>query len=48
MFYWNNNVTIWKYKIQKTSLIDLGGVYILVVPLFFIASCFEFLSAWNL
>jgi hypothetical protein len=50
-FYNNNKLNswlIWKYKIQETSLIDLGGVYILVVPLFFLASCFEFLSAWNI
>lgn len=49
-FYKNNKLNgwlIWKYKIQKASLIDLGYVYILVVPLFFIASCFEFLSTWN-
>jgi hypothetical protein len=40
--------SFWKYKIQKTSMIDLGLVYILVVPLFFIASCFEFISTWNI
>lgn len=43
-----NGWMIWKYRIHKTSLIDLGYIYILVVPLFFIASCFEFLSAWNI
>ena len=50
-FYKNNNTTnwaIWKYKFPKTSLIELGYLYILVVPLFFIASCFEFLSTWNI
>ena len=50
-FYNNNKLNgwlIWKFKIQKTSLIDLGYVYIIVVPLFFIASCFEFLSTWNI
>jgi hypothetical protein len=49
-FYNFNRMNGWhllKLKIQKNSLIDLGYVYILVVPLFFIASCFEFLSAWN-
>jgi uncharacterized membrane protein SpoIIM required for sporulation len=35
-------------KIPKTSLADLGYVYIIVVPLFFMASCFEFLSNWNI
>jgi uncharacterized membrane protein SpoIIM required for sporulation len=39
---------MWKYRIRKSSLIDLGLVFILVVPLFFIASCFEFFSAWNI
>jgi len=51
-FYNNNNKKnswlIWKYKIQKESLLDLGLVYILVIPIFFIASCFEFLSTWNI
>jgi hypothetical protein len=39
---------LWKYRIQRTSLIDLGCVYILVVPIFFLASCFEFMSQWNI
>jgi hypothetical protein len=50
-FYNNNKIHGWsirKYTIQKSSLIDLGYIYILVVPLFFIASCFEFMSAWNI
>jgi uncharacterized membrane protein SpoIIM required for sporulation len=49
-FYNFNRMNGWnlsKFKIQKSSFIDLGYVYILVVPLFFIASCFEFMSAWN-
>ena len=50
-FYNFNRMNGWnlsKFKIQKSSLFDLCYVYILVVPLFFIASCFEFLSAWNI
>ena len=50
-FYNNNKLSgwkIWKYKIPKPTLIDLGYVYILVVPLFFLASCYEFLSTWNI
>jgi hypothetical protein len=50
-FYNNNKMNswlVWKYKIQKTSLIDLGCTYIIVVPLFFLASCFEFFSTWNI
>ena len=50
-FYTSNKLNGWsvrKYKIPKASLIDLGFVYILVIPLFFIASCFEFLCSWNI
>ena len=43
-----NGWLITKYKVPESSLVDLGFVYILVVPLFFIASCFEFISTWNL
>jgi hypothetical protein len=39
---------IWNYRIPKTSLKDLGYVYLVCIPLFFIASCFEFLSSWNI
>jgi len=49
-FYYYNKMqgwSLWKYKIQKKWLTELGYVYLLVIPLFFIASCFEFLSAWN-
>lgn len=50
--FYNNNKEhswlFWKYRIQKTSLINLGLVYLLVIPLFFIASCYEFLSTWNI
>jgi hypothetical protein len=49
-FYKHNKLNgwlIWKYKIPKISLIYLGLVYIPVVLLFFIASCYEFLSPWN-
>ena len=49
-FYNYNKLNGWhikKLKVHKDSNLDLGYVYILVVPLFLIASCFEFLSAWN-
>lgn len=42
-----NGWMIWKYRIQKAILADLAYIYIIVVPLFFLASCFEFLSTWN-
>jgi hypothetical protein len=44
----DNGWSAWKLRIQKASLVDLGFVYVVAVPLFFIASCFEFLSAWNI
>lgn len=50
-FYNYNKLNEWmilKYRIQRSSLIELGLVYLLVIPLFFIASCFEFLSSWNI
>jgi len=50
-FYNNNRVNgweFWKYKIQKSGIKDLIYIYILVIPLFFLASCFEFLSSWNI
>ena len=49
-FYKDNVKHNWaftKYRIRKQSLIDLGLVYIPAVVLFFIASCFEFMSGWN-
>jgi hypothetical protein len=39
--------TVREFKFPKSSLVDLGLIYALAVPLFFIASCFEFLSSWN-
>ncbi len=42
-----NGWQIWKYRIQKNRLMNVFYIYILVIPLFFIASCYEFLSAWN-
>jgi hypothetical protein len=39
---------IWEYRIPIASLRDLGCVYLVTIPLFFIASCFEFFSAWNI
>jgi len=49
--FYNNNKQygwfMWKYRIQKNGLINLGYIYSIVVPLFFVASCFEFMSTWN-
>lgn len=50
-FYNNNKVhgwLIWKFKIQKSILLDLGYIYLIIIPLFFLASCFEFFSTWNI
>ena len=50
-FYNTNKIHNWsftKFRFQKASLVDIGYVYILVVPLFLLASLFEFLSTWNM
>jgi hypothetical protein len=39
---------LWKFKFQKKWLIDLACIYLIVIPLFFVASCFEFISDWNI
>ncbi len=46
----NSNVSwrIWEYRFPKASFQDLGYVYLVSIPIFFIASCFEFLSSWNI
>jgi len=44
----NANRKMWQYKIDMASLRDVLRIYILVIPLFFMASCFEFLSNWNI
>ena len=38
---------IWRYRVPRQSLIDLGCVFALAVPLFLVASSFEFLSSRN-
>jgi len=38
----------WNYRMPLASLKDLGYILLLSIPLFFIASCFEFLSSWNI
>ena len=45
----NKNVgwDIKNYKIDKTNVINLLLIYLSCLPLFFIASLFEFLSKWN-
>jgi hypothetical protein len=43
----NKSVSIFKYRLHRQSLVDILWLYLLAVPIFFIASCFEFLSSWN-
>lgn len=38
----------WLYFFPKEALVDLARIYLLVVPLFFVASMWEFLSLWNI
>jgi hypothetical protein len=44
----NKNHSILKYRIDKSHVKEVLQVYLVAVPLFFIASCFEFLSNWNI
>ena len=37
----------WQFRFSWKALLDVAYVYALAVPLFFIASCIEFLSSWN-
>jgi len=38
---------VWKYRMPAPSLKDLGIVFCTSLPLFLLASGFEFLSSWN-
>ena len=44
----NKSNNLFQYRIDKTGIRDVLNMYILATPLFFIASCFEFLSPWNI
>ncbi|MBI4885821.1 MAG: hypothetical protein HY824_01900 [Acidobacteria bacterium] len=37
----------WRYRLPRESLVDVARVYAATVPLFFVASAFEFFSPWN-
>ncbi len=43
----NRGKKIREFRIDRSGLKDVARIYILATPLFFIASCFEFLSHWN-
>jgi hypothetical protein len=38
----------WLGIFPKEVLLDMGRIYVLVIPLFFMASLWEFLSPWNI
>ena len=38
---------VWRYRLPRQCLVDLGCVFMVTVPLFFVASAFEFLAPWN-
>lgn len=46
----NNLVSwrFWKYRIRKENLLDVIYIYMFSVPIFFVASFFEFFSSWNI
>lgn len=37
----------WRYRLPRQILVDLICVFAVAVPLFFVASAFEFLAPWN-
>ncbi len=39
---------LWKYRIRKENLSDVLNIFVLSIPVFFIASFFEFFSKWNI
>ncbi len=43
----NKGRKLFKYQLNKSSLKDVLNIYLFAIPIFFIASCFEFLSNWN-
>jgi hypothetical protein len=38
----------WRFRISKENLLDIRNIYLISVPLFLIASFFEFFSTWNI
>jgi len=42
------NWKFWQLRIPRGSLIAVGYVYMVSLPLFLVGSCFEFLSSWNM
>ena len=38
----------WKFRIPKESIVAVSHVYLVSLSIFLFASCFEFLSSWNM
>ena len=43
----NKGKGLLQYRLSRPALKDILFIYLLAIPLFFLASCFEFLSSWN-
>jgi len=43
----NKKNNLLNFKVNRTGAKDVLNMYLIAIPLFFIASCFEFLSNWN-
>lgn len=43
----NRGAKLSGFRIDRPALRDVCYIYLLVIPLFFLASCFEFMSNWN-
>jgi hypothetical protein len=46
-YHLNKGKSLLQFKFSRPALKDILFIYLLVIPLFFLASCFEFLSGWN-
>jgi hypothetical protein len=44
----NKGRKLFHLTMDRSAFKDVLNIYLLVIPLFFIASCFEFLSSWNI
>ena len=44
----NKGRKLFEFRLDKSSLKDVFSIYLFASPIFFFASCFEFLSNWNI
>lgn len=44
----NKGRKLFEFQLDKSGLKDVFTIYFIAIPLFLTASCFEFLSSWNI